>query len=81
VADDTFVIEDVERRRALEVPLAGDGAEAASSVAGVRERAPGQLLLVDRLFELVRLVLVGVDADEGKRLVFQLLDERPLVGP
>src|SRR5262249_44686688 len=33
------------------------------------------------LFKLFRLVADDVDADQGKRLLFQVLDERPLVGP
>ena len=44
------------------------------------ERAGAGRLVHDRL-ELLRVGAVGVDADHGEGLVFELVDERPLVGP
>ena len=72
VTDDSLAIEDVVRWRAS-VPLRRDGS--------ARNGSPGHLLLVHHLFEFFRLVAEDIDADQGERLLFQLLDERPLVGP
>jgi hypothetical protein len=80
VPDHPLVIEDEQRWRASQIPLLRNGGTL-RSIAVVRERAPTQLLLVHHLFEFFRVVTVGVDADEGEGLVFQNLDERPLVGP
>jgi hypothetical protein len=46
-----------------------------------RDGSPGDFLLFHDLFEFLRLAVEDVHADQGKRLLFQLLDERPLVGP
>ena len=72
VTDDPLDIDDVVRRRAG-VPPRRDRL--------ARNGSPGHLLLLHHLFELFRLVADDVDADQGKRLLFQVLDERPLVGP
>src|SRR5262245_4387181 len=72
VTDDSLAIEDIVRRRAG-VPLRRDGS--------ARNGSPGHLLLVHHLFEFFRLVAEDIDADQGERLLFHLLDERPLVGP
>ena len=72
VTDDPLAIDDIVRRRAGVPPrrdrLARDG-------------SPGHLLLFHHFFELFRLVADDVNADQGKRLLFQIFDERPLVGP
>jgi hypothetical protein len=82
VADHTLVVDDEQSRRAFEVPIAADSPHAAAvAVSRVSEGTPGELLFVHNRLELVRLVAVGVDAEEDERLVFQVLDERPLVGP
>ena len=80
VADHALVIQHEDRRRAEEVPGASDEAQ---PVAGRRvgKRAEVELLLVHHLLERLGIVTVDVDADKGKRLVLQILDERPLVGP
>lgn len=39
------------------------------------------MFLFHHLFKVFRLVADDVDTDQSKRLVFQVLDERPLVGP
>src|SRR5262245_50271268 len=79
VPDHALVIEDVERRQAGQVPPGYDGP--LSQGAWVSKRPPGQLLLVHRLLQLLGVVAVDVDADQGEGPVLQLLDERPLVGP
>ena len=72
VTDDPLDIDDIVRRR-TGVPLRRDRS--------ARNGSPGHLLLFHYLFELFRLVADDVDADQGKLLLFQVLDERPLVGP
>src|SRR5262249_23597183 len=79
VPDHALGIDHVKGRRAGQVPLGRDGTLA--QLARVRKGSPGQLLLFHRLLELLDVVAVDVDADQGEGLVFQLLDERPLVGP
>ncbi len=72
VTDDPLDIDDIVRRR-TGVPPGRDRL--------ARDGSPGHLLLSHYLFELFRLMADDVDADQGKRLLFQVLDERPLVGP
>ena len=72
VTDDSLTIEDIVRRRAG-VPSRRDRL--------TRDGSPGDFLLFHDLFELLRLAVEDVHADQGKRLRLQILDERPLVGP
>src|SRR2546430_1533066 len=72
VADDAAVVQDVQRRPALDVPLRGDG----SRPAAVPEGSPGDLFLLERLLERLA-VPVAVDTEQNERLAFQLLHERP----
>ena len=74
VPDHSLMIDDVERRRGGRLPLVTDRPR-------VRKRSPGQLLRFYRLLELLDVVAIDVDADQGEGLLCQLLDERPLVGP
>jgi hypothetical protein len=71
--------------RAGEVPLGANGAKVALALAlalfGVGERPPVQIFLVHHFFKLIHAVAIGVDGQQGERLVRQVLDERPLVGP
>src|SRR5690349_16272994 len=71
-------IEDVERRRVRQVPSARDRPRTGGAL--VRERPPGQLLLLHHVFEVLA-VAPDVHADQCERLVLQTLHERPLVGP
>ena len=74
VPDNSLKIQEVERRGRGEVPPRSD-------VARVRERPPGQFLLVHELLEPRGVVAGAVDADQGEGLVLESRDERPLVGP
>src|SRR5262249_16693321 len=49
--------------------------------APVGKRAPVEFLLVHHGLELLRVVAVDVNAEQGEGLFSQVLDERPLVGP
>src|SRR5262249_39707059 len=80
VADHALVIQHEQRRGALEVPGAADNSQPLA-VRRVGKRAPVELLLIHHVLELLGIVTVGVDADQGKGLLFHRLDERPLVGP
>src|SRR5215471_1265735 len=73
--DHALVIDDVVGRRAAQVPASDDGG------ARVRERSPGQLLLVHHEFEFLRLVPADIYTDQGEGFLFEVLDERPLMGP
>src|SRR5262249_13759645 len=53
VADDAFVIEDIEGRPALDVPFSGNGAIGA---AAIPERAPANVLLHEDFLELVAIL-------------------------
>jgi hypothetical protein len=59
------MIENVECRRAVQVPLAGDGAI-------VRERPPVQLFLVHHLLEILGDGADDVNANQGEGLAIQL---------
>ena len=72
VTDDPLDIDDIVRRR-TGVPPRRDRL--------ARDGSPGHFLLFHDLFELFRHMADDVDADQDKRLLFQVLDERPLVGP
>ena len=65
---------------AVEVPGVADDTQPLT-VRRVGKRAPVELLLVHHFLQLLGVVTVGVDADEGKGLAIEILDERPLVGP
>src|SRR5207245_9150328 len=73
VPDHAPGIEDVVARRAG-VPFGVDRIL-------MRERPPVHFLLVHSLLEVLGLVVVDVDADQGERLAFQFRYERPLVAP
>src|SRR5262249_11687906 len=75
VPNDALVIENVERRPALDVPLGRDGALRSGAV---KPRAPGHFLILNDLLELI-FALIAVDAQEDEGLAFHLLHERPLV--
>src|SRR5262249_61274049 len=79
VTDDSLVVDQIHRRRGGQVPLRRD--RTCTGVAGVNKGSPGDLLLGRHLLELLRVEAADVDADEGERLVFQVLHERPLVWP
>ena len=80
VADHALAVDQLQRRRADQVPLRTNRTHV-GPVAVVGERAPVQFFFVHHALELFRIVPVRVDADDGERLVFQGLYERPLVGP
>ena len=74
VPNHTFVVNDIKRRRGGRVPLATN-----STVIGKRPKT--EILFLHNLLECFWFVRHDVDADQDEWLVFQLLDERPLVGP
>src|SRR5262245_19579684 len=73
-ADHAPVIDDVVHRRAGVIPLLEDRFVD-------DERPPVQLLAVHHPLELLCLGVISVHADQGERLLFERLHERPLVGP
>src|SRR2546421_310313 len=76
--DHAFGVDDKQGWPALQGPFFGNGRPFAGAVAA--ERAPGDLLLFILGFERFGGVrVIAVDAEENKRLAFQLLHERPLV--
>ncbi len=74
VADDAFVIQDIDRRPGRNIPLRGDWAAGSPAVP---EGSPCDILLLGRLLQ--PLFRVTVDTDQNKRLVREFFDERPLV--
>lgn len=74
VPDDPRVIDDIVDRGARRVPLLRDGSL-------VCRRPPVQGFFRHDLLELHRVVSVQINANEREGLFFQLVHERPLVGP
>src|SRR5262245_43911052 len=60
VPDHPLVIEDIEGRRAAQIPLMSNGLRFGKG-------SPVHFLLVHHLFEFFRAVRVNIDADQGER--------------
>ena len=75
VADNALVVDHVNRRPS---PDAGPGGDRPAGAAAVPARPPGDLFLDSSRHGLVA-VLVAIDPEQGERLVFQPLHQRPLV--
>src|SRR5262249_62151081 len=80
VTDHTFVVEEVNRRRAGQVPLLGDATRSRAR-RRVAERPPGKVLFLHDRLEGCGVRFTEVDADDSEGLAGELLDERPPVRP
>src|SRR5262245_61403528 len=80
VTDHPLVVDEINCRRARQVPFLGDGSHFRARPR-IAERPPGKVLLLHEFLEGRGARFTDVDADDGEWLAGELLDERPLVRP
>src|SRR5262249_43172079 len=80
VTDHAFVVDEVNRRGAGQVPFLGDGPQGRARER-VAERPPREVLFLHDLLEGCWARFTDVDAEDGEARTGLLLDERPLVRP
>src|SRR5216684_3863028 len=80
LADHAFVVNEVNRRGAGQIPFLGDFAPSFAR-GRVAERPPSEILLFHEFLQGRGVRFTDVDADDSEWLAGEFLDERPLVRP